>query len=360
MVTGIFQFSALFVLFSLLFTIGVFETSFAEKIESPNKQMKNGIVLNDILCKSGKVLVVLNSDRPACLMPETVQKLDERNYIKSIIREFNSNSIDIQDVPVQITDSISESSIPQSSASVVSGNTASVTANQIKNVPASQGSVVNFYITDDDLNTNRGGIDIIETSEILQFFINGFAIEGPETMIETSPNSGQFFVKLQLPSSVNGKPLTQNDVVEVRYLDSSDAGGNERTTVKSIPLSQTFAQVQTSGGGKTRIGHDFTVRIYEPDANLDSKDVDRIPLSRIEYRGEGGIRTTLANSAFDANGSFLRETGDNTGVFEAIIEIPRTIDGKTIHIGDWYELRYVDVSTPSNSSEKIKLRGSIG
>ena len=360
MVTGLFKFSAVFVMFSFLFTIGILETTFAENIESPKKQMKNGIVPNDILCKPGKVLVVLNSDRPACLMPETVQKLEERNYIKSVIREFNSNSIGIQDAPVQTSNNLSEHNTTQSSASVISGNNASVTANQIKNIPTSQGSVVNFYITDDDLNTNRGGIDIIETSEILQFFINGVEIDGPERMIETSPNSGQFFVKLQLPLSVNGKPLNQNDVVEIRYLDSSDAGGDERITTKSIPLSKTFAQVQTSGGGKTRIGHDFTVRIYEPDANLDSKEVDRIPLNRIEYRGEGGIRTTLANPAFDANGSSLRETGDNTGVFEAIIEIPRTVDGKTIHIGDWYELRYVDISTPSNSSEKIKLRGNIG
>ena len=361
MVKGTFHFSMIFFLFSILFTFGIFESSFAEKIEPPKKQIKNGIILDDILCKPGKVLVVLNSDKPACLMPETVLKLDERNYIKSVIREFTSNFIDIQDDAFSTTGiNISDGNNSQNSASAVSGNPASVTANQIKNIPTSPGSVVNFYITDDDLNTNRGGIDIIETSEILQFFINDSIIEGPETMIETSPNSGQFFIKLQLPSSVNGKPINQDDIVEIRYLDRSDAGGDERITVKSIPLSQTFAQVQTSGGGKTRIGHDFTVRIYEPDANLDSKEVDRIPLSRIEYRGEGGIRTTLANPAFDANGSSLRETGDNTDIFEAIIEIPRTIDGKTIHIGDWYELRYVDISTPSNSSEKIKLRGSIG
>ncbi|MDH5555277.1 MAG: hypothetical protein OEX79_08800, partial [Nitrosopumilus sp.] len=68
----------------------------------------------------------------------------------------------------------------------------------------------------------------------------------------------------------------------------------------------------------------------------------------------------LNNSAFDANSSFLRETGDNTGIFEVIIKIPRTIDGDIVDIGDWYELRYIDTSTPSNSSEEIKLRGKIG
>ena len=62
--------------------------------------------------------------------------------------------------------------------------------------------------------------------------------------------------------------------------------------VKSVPLTKTFAKVQTVGGG-SRIGHDFTVRIYEPDANRDSKNEDKIPLRELEYRGDGGIRVTL-------------------------------------------------------------------
>ena len=116
--------------------------------------------------------------------------------------------------------------------------------------------------------------------------------------------------------------------------------------------------MQTSGGGN-RIGHEFVVRIYEPDLNLDSKDVDTIPLSEVEYRGEGGIRTTLANSVFDANSRYLLETGVNTGIFEVTIKIPRTIDGKTINIGDEYEIRYIDTSTPSNTDEKVKLKEKI-
>ena len=337
-------------IFSLL-GMSFSELSFADTLESPRKQLERGIDPENIMCKSGFKLVILHSDKPACLSPDTVIKLEQRNYVKSVIREFAQENIEIKDafIPPSL-----------STSSTISGNTGTTTAPQITNIPASTGSIVNFYITDDDLNVNRNGIDVIETSDVLQFFINGIPIEGPDTMIETSPTSGEFYVRLQLPDSVNGKSITQNDIVEIRYLDESDAGGEQRISVKSIPLSQTYAQVQTSGGGKTRIGHEFTVRIYEPDANLDSKDVDRIPLNRLEYRGEGGIRTTLNNPVFDANASFLRETGDNTGIFEIKIKIPRTVDGKTVHIGDWYELRYVDMSTPSNTSEEIKLRGKIG
>ena len=67
-----------------------------------------------------------------------------------------------------------------------------------------------------------------------------------------------------------------------------------------------------------------------------------------------------ANSKFDANRGYLVETGPNTSMFEIQIKIPRQIDGKTIHVGDWYEIRYIDRSTPSNSDEKIILKGKIG
>jgi len=178
-------------------------------------------------------------------------------------------------------------------------------------------------------------------------------------MVETGPDTGKFYVKLQLPDTVNGKPLSQGDVVEIRYLDASSYSGDKQVVSKSVSLSKSYATVQTVGGG-SRIGHEFTVRIYEPDANLDSKDEDKIPLSSLEYRGEGGIRTTLANPKFNANSGNLIETGPNTGIFEVKIEIPREIDGKIVNIGDWYEIRYYDRSTPSGTEEKIVLKGKIG
>ena len=124
-------------------------------------------------------------------------------------------------------------------------------------------------------------------------------------------------------------------------------------------MRKTFAQIQTSAE-KTRIGHEFTLRLYEPDANRDSKDVDKISLTRLQYRGEGGIRITLASPSFDANSRWLLETGENTDIFEVKITIPRFLDGKVVHIGDWYEIRYADTSTPSETPEKIILKGKIG
>ena len=294
--------------------------------DSPKKQMKRGIASEDITCKAGLSLVIRNNGFPACVKSITAEKLEKTGLGKIIVTK---NEIQKRDSEV------------------------------IQIVPASSGSIINFYITDDDLNLAHSGIETVSTAGLLEFTINGVTINGPSSMIETGPDTGKFYVKLQLPDTVNGKPLSQNDIVLMKYLDASDYSGDKQVLVKSVPLEKSFAKVQTLGGG-SRIGHEFTVRIYEPDANLDSQDVDRIPLSQLEYRGEGGIRTTLANPRFSANSGNLIETGPNTSTFEVKIEIPREIDGKTVDIGDWYEIRYIDRSTPSGTNEKIILKGKIG
>jgi len=304
-----------FLIFSLVLPINA-------EIESPLKQMQKGVLVEDVICKIELELVIRTNGFAACVRVETAEKMQKAGMLF---------------IPMGFTK----------------------LQNEIKTVPASKMSIVNFYITDHDLNLAHSAIEVVSTAGLFEFTINGFSIEGPENMIETGPNTGQFFVKLELPETINGKPLSQEDIVLIKYLDESDHAGEQRTLAKSIPLTKTFAKVQTSGGG-SRIGHVFTVMLYEPDANRDSKDVDRIPLNKIEYRGPGGIRTTLDSPEFDANRGYLTETGPNTNMFEVQIKIPRYIDGKIVHIGDWYELRYIDRSTPSNTDEKIILEGKIG
>ncbi len=334
--------------FLSLLVMTSFTSSVLAQVDSPRKQLENGILPENIVCKPGYSLTIFQDGDPACLKPSSVIKLQERDYIKSVVKEFPQKS--------QVNDS---KNIPDSSGATVTGNTGQTRAPNIQNIPASPGSIVNFYVTDDDLNTSPNGVDIIDTQDLLEFTVNGIPIKGPDKMIETGPSTGQFYVKLELPDTIDGRQITQDDIIEIRYLDQSDAGGEHRVTTKSIPLSKTFAQLESAGGG-SRIGHDFTVRIYEPDANLDSTDVDNIPLSQFKFESEGGLETTLSNPVFDANAGSMYETGENTGIFEIIIKIPRSISGKTIHIGDWYEISYFDSSTPSNTSEEIKLKGRIG
>jgi len=325
----------LFLIFSLTIPVNA-------EVEAPKKQLKNGIPIEDITCKVGLNLIIRNNGAPACVKPTTAERFQ---------------SLGLAVIPVKFTDLQKE--IEQPPTSKESSVQFRDAQNQIETIPATSRTFVNFYITDDDLNIAHRGVEIISTEGLLEFTINGIPIEGPERMIETGPDTGKFYAKLQLPETINGRPINQDDIIEVRYFDESDASGEQRILVKSIPLRNTFAQIQTSGGG-TRIGHEFTLRLYEPDANRDSKDVDRIPLSRLQYKGEGGIRITLASPSFDANSSNLIETGENTDIFEVKIKIPRQLDGKVVHIGDWYEIRYIDTTTPSETAEKIILKGRIG
>ena len=289
--------------------------------ESPIKQMKDGISPENILCREGLELVIRINGMPACVKPETADRMQERGILldtKIIKSDF-----------------------------------------EITTVPASSMSIVNFYITDHDLNLSHRGIEVISTEGLFEFTINGISIQGPERMIETGYDTGKFYLKLELPETINGKQLSQDDIVVIKYLDKSNQSGEQSNQLKSIPLTKTFAEIETFGGG-SRIGHEFILRLYEPDANRDSRDEDKISISQLEFRSEGGIKTTLANPKFDANSNYLIETGHNTNIFEVEIKIPRQIDGKTIHIGDWYEIKYIDRTTPSNSDEKVIFKGMIG
>ena len=320
-------------------------------IESPKKQLKKGIPIEEIQCNVERELVIRNNGMPACVKSETVEKMKKRGMLSESIKFTDLNN-DIKEVET-LSESIKFTDLNNDIKAVTASK------KEIESIPASNMSTVNFYVTDHDLNLAHSGIEVVSTRGLFEFTINGIPFEGPESMIETGPDTGQFYIKLELPETINGRALNQEDVVLIKYLDDSDYSGEKRVLVKSIPLTKTFANIKSSDSG-SRIGHEFTIRIYEPDANRDSKNEDKIPLSKLEFRGEGGIRTTLANPKFDANSGYLIESGPNTSTFEVVIKIPRELDGKTIHIGDEYEIRYIDKSTPSNTDEKIILKGRIG
>ena len=307
-------------------------------VESPRMQLKHGIALEKIACKENKVLVQRPSGMPACVSPSAAVKLVSHGWKKIAATVDKDNKIKIKDMT-------KSTEIHKSTGDII--------------VPASRGSVVDFYIRDDDLNLAHNGVETVSTEGLVEFTISGIVIDGPNSMIETGPDSGEFNLKLQLPGTINGRPINQDDVVLMKYFDQSDSTGDKQTVTNSVSLSKSYAHVQTTDD-KKRIGHEFVLRIFEPDANLDSRNVDRISLSRLEYKGEGGIRTILSNPDFDANSNFLLETGENTNVFEVVIKIPRTLDGKTVQIGDWFEITYFDVSTPSNTAEDVIYRGKIG
>jgi hypothetical protein len=221
------------------------------------------------------------------------------------------------------------------------------------------GGSLTFYVYDDDLNTNHRGIDEISTAGLLEFIINGAEISGPSKIIETSVDSGVFVGKINIPTSVSGKHLKQGDTLIIKYNDESDASGNPKIVSRSISIAKANTDFDTSSS-KIRIGQIFQIKIYDPDFNFDSREVDNIPLRLIEFRASNGIRTTLADDVFNAKPKSLRETGDNTNLFVVTVKMPKEIDGKRLKIGSTAELRFTDTTSSSGTSEILMKTVRIG
>jgi len=203
------------------------------------------------------------------------------------------------------------------------------------------GSVVPFFITDSNLNTSHRAIETISTSGLVDFTLNGIPISGPSSMTETAVNSGIFLLYLTIPTTVNGKPVQNGDVVVLTYHQQADYSGNPTTITQSVTISQTPNSPISASQDRVRIGHTFLLKLYAPNWNLDSYKPDTIPLNLVEFR-DGGFVTTLEDPAFIIPTFGLQETGPNTDTFTAQIKIPREVDGHQIEIGDTIEFSFTD------------------
>jgi len=221
------------------------------------------------------------------------------------------------------------------------------------------GGALTFYVHDGDLNTSHRGIDEISTAGLLEFTINGTPISGPSKIVETGVNSGVFVGKIIVPTSVNGKHLKQGDTLVIKYNDASDDSGSFKTISRSISIARASTDLDISPN-KIRIGQTFQIKIYDPDFNFDSKKADSIPLRLVEFRSSNGIKTNLADDAFNANPKSLRETGDSTDLFVVTVTMPKEIDGKRIKIGSTAEIRFTDTTSPSGTPEILMKAIRIG
>ena len=150
--------TAIIVLFSVLVLAVGFPAN--GEVESPKKQMKKGVSAEDVLCKTGLELIIRTNGLAACVKPETAERMKKAGMISEVI-EFTDLAKEIETVPAS--------------------------KKEIETVPASNMSIVNFYITDPDLNLAHNGIEVVSTTGLFEFTINGVPISGPENMIENGP-----------------------------------------------------------------------------------------------------------------------------------------------------------------------------
>jgi len=105
-----------------------------------------------------------------------------------------------------------------------------------------------------------------------------------------------------------------------------------------------FGEVSQDNNKGFGIGQPLTLLLFDSNLNFDSDQAETHSLDLIRFHSDK-ISTTLGpkggvQDAFNPRPSALRETGDNTGIFYTVIEIPRSVNGQKIGFGEKIEFEY--------------------
>lgn len=187
------------------------------------------------------------------------------------------------------------------------------------------------------------------TSGIFEFDVVIRNIDGPESSKCQVSNEAQ--IRFDDSTALSKHCILQGDIILVEFTDPSDVSGNPRTVTDSATFTLLNPSPSYGSGSEkitasktVRIGHPLTLLLYDSNLNLDSDRAETYTLDLIQFESKN-IRTTLGpvggvQNEFNPQPSALRETGDNTGIFYTVIEIPRTIDGKRIDVNEKIEFEY--------------------
>ena len=139
--------------------------------------------------------------------------------------------------------------------------------------------------------------------------------------------------------------ILQGDILQVEYEDPIDASGDRNTVTDSATFDLRNGVLQSD---KTSylIGTDMILTLIEPDFDLDNDQAETYDLDLIEWDSDAAT-LTMGNrggeaAAFDPEPTSLRETGDSTGIFQTIIEIPEELEGDRLERNEAITLEYTD------------------
>jgi hypothetical protein len=146
--------------------------------------------------------------------------------------------------------------------------------------------------------------------------------------------------------------ILQGDILTVEYLDNTDASGNKNTVTDSATFDLRNGVLQ-SDKSVYIIGSDMIITIIEPDWDLNNDSSETYDLDVIEWDSDAaagtmgnsitnGMSSETSNGSFDPEPSSFRETGDSTGIFQVVFEIPASLNGNNLERGEQIDLEYTD------------------
>ena len=139
--------------------------------------------------------------------------------------------------------------------------------------------------------------------------------------------------------------ILQGDILTVIYNDPTDASGDSNTVTDSATLDLRNGVLQ-SDKSVYIIGSDMILTLIEPDLDLDNDSAESYDLDLIEWDSDAAT-ITMGNGggeagAFDPEPSSFRETGDSTGIFQIVIEVPESLNNDVLERGEEIVLEYTD------------------
>ena len=146
------------------------------------------------------------------------------------------------------------------------------------------------------------------------------------------------------PDGVDGCIL-QGDIIQVEYTDPIDSSGDRNTVTDSATFDLRNAVLQSDKNSYV-IGTDMILTLIEPDFDLDNDQAETYTLDLIEWDSDAATLTMGSRGgsagAFDPEPDAFRETGDSTGIFQTIVEIPEELEDDRLERNESITLEYTD------------------
>ena len=139
--------------------------------------------------------------------------------------------------------------------------------------------------------------------------------------------------------------ILQGDILQVEYTDPADASGDINTVTDSATFDLRNGVLQ-SDKSVYIIGSDMILTLIEPDLDLDNDQAETWDLDLIEWDSDAAT-VTMGDAdgegdTFDPEPLNFRETGDSTGIFQIVIEIPEVLQNDRLERGEEIILEYTD------------------
>ena len=156
---------------------------------------------------------------------------------------------------------------------------------------------------------------------------------------------GDSLVRFNDPRETNDYCILQGDILQVEYTDPTDASGDVNTVTDSATFDLRNGVLQ-SDKSVYIIGSDMILTLIEPDLDLDNDQAETYDLDLIEWDSDAAT-VSMGDAggegpSFDPEPLDFRETGDSTGIFQIVVEIPESLGGDPLERGEEILLEYTD------------------